>query len=141
MRFGALAEPVGPYMIIERQEGEDFFQYYSFYEGRDSVGSNGFNTYVSMQAAKDLNIVNVSYEPDELDVYGTGHRHRRQTRRLQTAAAADDDRAGKEPFVYMSSAPTIGGPRNSIRLEGNRRFNRGLFVIDLRHMPAGTYRA
>jgi hypothetical protein len=130
------AEPVGPYMLIERQEGEDFFQYYSFYEGRDSVGSNGFNTYVSMQAAKDLNIVNVSYEPDELDVFGTRRRYRRRSMDLQT----DEDRAGKEPFVYMSSSPTIGGPRNSIRLEGNRRFNRGLFVIDLRHMPAGTCR-
>ena len=125
-------------MLIERQEGEDFFQYYSFYEGRDSVGSNGFNTYVSMQAAKDLNIVNVSYEPDELDVYGTRRRRIRRNRHLQTQPTHDDDRAGKEPFVYMSSSPTIGGPRNSIRLEGNRRFNRGLFIIDLRHMPAGT---
>jgi hypothetical protein len=37
----------------------------------------------------------------------------------------------------MGSSPTEEGPRNSIRLEGNRRFNRGLFIIDLRHMPAG----
>jgi hypothetical protein len=43
----------------------------------------------------------------------------------------------EEPFVYMSSASTKDGPRKAIRLEGNRRFNRGLFVIDVRHMPAG----
>ena len=42
-----------------------------------------------------------------------------------------------ETFVIISSSPTIEGPRNSIRLVGLRRFNRGLFIIDLRHMPAG----
>ncbi|KAL3822136.1 hypothetical protein ACHAXA_011914 [Cyclostephanos tholiformis] len=42
-----------------------------------------------------------------------------------------------ETFVIISSSPTPEGPRNSIRLEGLRRFNRGLFIIDLRHMPAG----
>ncbi|KAL7540517.1 hypothetical protein ACHAXR_010188 [Thalassiosira sp. AJA248-18] len=42
-----------------------------------------------------------------------------------------------ETFVRISSSPTTEGPRNSIRLEGRRRFNRGLFIIDLRHMPAG----
>ena len=44
-----------------------------------------------------------------------------------------------ETFVYLSSSPTKEGPRNSIRLEGRRRFNRGLFIIDLRHMPAGEF--
>lgn len=42
-----------------------------------------------------------------------------------------------EPFLYMKSSPTPAGPRNSIRLEGKQRFNRGLFIIDVRHMPAG----
>ncbi|KAL9189238.1 hypothetical protein ACHAXT_011728 [Thalassiosira profunda] len=42
-----------------------------------------------------------------------------------------------ETFVMISSSPTPEGPRNSVRLEGRRRFNRGLFIIDLRHMPAG----
>lgn len=44
---------------------------------------------------------------------------------------------GQEPFVYMSTSPTEEGPRNSVRLEGLKRFNRGLFILDLRHMPAG----
>ena len=39
--------------------------------------------------------------------------------------------------MYMSTSPTADGPRNSVRLEGLRRFNRGLFILDLRHMPAG----
>ena len=42
-----------------------------------------------------------------------------------------------ETFVRLSSSPTPGGPRNSLRLHGRRHFNRGLFVIDLRHIPAG----
>ena len=37
----------------------------------------------------------------------------------------------------MSSAATPKGPRESIRLEGKRRFNRGLFIIDVHHMPTG----
>jgi len=53
------------------------------------------------------------------------------------AAAANEMNKKKEPFVYMGSAPTEAGPRDSIRLEGKRRFNRGLFIIDVRHMPAG----
>jgi hypothetical protein len=43
----------------------------------------------------------------------------------------------EEPFLYVGSAPTEAGPRESIRLEGKQRFNRGLFIIDVRHMPAG----
>mmetsp|Transcript_28729 Transcript_28729/g.60947 ORF Transcript_28729/g.60947 Transcript_28729/m.60947 type:complete len:762 (+) Transcript_28729:27-2312(+) len=50
---------------------------------------------------------------------------------------ATDATAPKETFVLLSSSPTPGGPRDSLRLEGRRRFNRGLFIIDLRHMPAG----
>ena len=42
-----------------------------------------------------------------------------------------------EPFVYMSTSPTKEGPRNSVRLEGLKRYNRGLFILDVRHMPAG----
>jgi len=37
----------------------------------------------------------------------------------------------------MSTAPTEDGPRKSVRLEGLTRFNRGLFILDVRHMPAG----
>eukprot|EP00560_Eucampia_antarctica_P008309 CAMPEP_0197825638 /NCGR_PEP_ID=MMETSP1437-20131217/2685_1 /TAXON_ID=49252 ORGANISM="Eucampia antarctica, Strain CCMP1452" /NCGR_SAMPLE_ID=MMETSP1437 /ASSEMBLY_ACC=CAM_ASM_001096 /LENGTH=474 /DNA_ID=CAMNT_0043425721 /DNA_START=103 /DNA_END=1527 /DNA_ORIENTATION=+ len=42
--------------------------------------------------------------------------------------------------VYMGSAPSGADKsfkRQSIRLEGKTRFDRGLFVIDLDHMPAG----
>lgn len=37
----------------------------------------------------------------------------------------------------MSTSPTPDGPRNSIRLEGLKRYNRGLFILDLRHLPSG----
>ena len=43
----------------------------------------------------------------------------------------------EQPFIYMSSSPTEEGPRNSVRLEGKTRFNRGLFIMDLSHMPSG----
>ena len=41
-----------------------------------------------------------------------------------------------QEFVFMKSASTKKGPRESVRLEGKRRFNRGLFVLDMDHMPA-----
>jgi hypothetical protein len=112
-------EPVGPYQLLERQEGMDFFSYYNFYEGKDSVGSNGYLDYVSEERALELGILNVTLEKDPEDVYET------------------NGNATAEPFVYMGSAPTKEGPRESIRLEGKRRFHRGLFIIDLRHMPTG----
>jgi hypothetical protein len=114
--LGPPYQPAGPYELIERQEGEDFFQYYTFYEGKDSAGSDGYNMYVNMQKAKDIGIVNITMESDELDVY-------------QFDGEADVHKRNKEePFVYMLSAPTPEGPRDSIRLEGIRRFNRGLFM-------------
>lgn len=130
--LGPPYQPAGPYVLIERQEGDDFFQYYTFYEGKDSAGSDGYNMYVNMQKAKDIGIVNVSMERDELDVY-------------QFGGEADLHNGDKEePFVYMLSAPTSEGPRDSIRLEGVRRFNRGLFMyVFLFHLiqppPSGFF--
>jgi len=101
-----ITEPVGPYQLIASHEGSDFFEHYTFYEGQDTVGSDGYLMYVNQQSALELNLINVTTEEDET-------------------------------FVYMSSSPTDKGPRNSVRLEGKRRFDRGLFVIDVRHLPAG----
>lgn len=50
---------------------------------------------------------------------------------LGLASVTQDD------FVYMGSTPTHRGPRESVRLEGRTLFNRGLFIVDVRHMPAG----
>jgi hypothetical protein len=154
-------QPMGPYEIVEVQEGSHFFDFYSFYEGRDSAGSAGYNTYVSMARAQSLGIINITMEPDILDVFqisddSDNDRLRRRRRLMKPSTAeqqvkpdseperpkqraenetSNDDQT--EPFIYMGSASTVDGPRESIRLEGNRRFNRGLFVIDVRHMPAG----
>ena len=118
-------QPVGPYRLVELQEGDSFFNYYTFYEGPDSVGSNGYLQYVGREAAEGRKFLNVTYENDEIDFYHG-----------VTAPRANDDNATvsldgnetKKPFIYMGSAPTEAGPRDSIRLEGNRRFNRGLFM-------------
>lgn len=131
-------QPIGPYRLLERQEGEDFFDFYQFYEGPDSVGSNGFNNYVSEATAKTLGIANVTFEDDEM-VFLSEEEGLRQRRQLQngTLKNPSPNNNRTKPFIYMKSAPTPDGPRQSIRLEGKRRFHRGLFIIDLRHMPAG----
>lgn len=117
-------QPVGPYTLIERQEGENFFPYYNFYEGPDSVGSNGFLNYVNREHAESREILNVTYEKDPLDDLFHPPRSYDEEGR---STASSGERSPK-PFIYMGSAPTEAGPRDSIRLEGVRRFNRGLFM-------------
>eukprot|EP00980_Cylindrotheca_fusiformis_P017762 scaffold5605_cov128-Cylindrotheca_fusiformis.AAC.3 len=117
--------PAGPYQLVERQEGNDFFSFYNFYEGPDSVGSNGYIYYVSEQRARELEIANITMEQDDLDVY------------YKTGKLDETKKPIPEPFLYLKTAPTEKGPRDSIRLEGKRRYNRGLFIIDVRHMPGG----
>lgn len=69
----------------------------------------GYNTYVSKKRADELGLIN--YETDKA--------------------------TGKD-VVYMETAVgPKGGFRESIRLEGKRRFDRGLFVLDVEHMPTG----
>jgi len=252
---GPPRQPVGAYKIIEAQVGQDFWQYYDFYAGKDSAGSNGYIMYVSEQKAREEGIVNVVTETvavgDMIEIYEDGDprkeedwlaedlafldelkrkkleeeeealekeeaeeeeeadekkkKHDKKKKKTDTAdssgtATATDktDQAEdsvteekkatrsleevelqqeqqqaqqqlvsgssvtspeisdktkppklepfnpdqtsdvpEETFVVISSTPTPEGPRNSVRLEGRRRFNRGLFIIDLRHMPAG----
>ena len=103
------------------------------------MGSNGYIDYVGEDRAKELEIANVTFEKDALDVY---YNHRLQRRRRQNEHPDDNFDLNnptftEEPFLYLKSAPTEAGPRESIRLEGKQRFNRGLFIIDVRHMPAG----
>jgi hypothetical protein len=93
------------------------------------VGSNGYINYVSKDRAEEIGIANVTMESDELDVFFAGSGPKRPGKKRPLAT--------KEPFLYMSTAPTESGPRESIRLEGKRRFNRGLFIMDVRHMPTG----
>ena len=130
---GPPRQPVGAYKIIELQEGDAFWNYYNFYVGPDSIGSNGYLNYIGKDKAFEIGIANVSVEA----VQETATRRRAQEATPMANATSTPAPGETETFVYMSSAPTEKGPRDSIRLEGKRRFNRGLFIIDLHHMPAG----
>eukprot|EP00529_Nitzschia_sp_RCC80_P023673 CAMPEP_0113514240 /NCGR_PEP_ID=MMETSP0014_2-20120614/40296_1 /TAXON_ID=2857 /ORGANISM="Nitzschia sp." /LENGTH=464 /DNA_ID=CAMNT_0000410709 /DNA_START=192 /DNA_END=1586 /DNA_ORIENTATION=- /assembly_acc=CAM_ASM_000159 len=109
----------GPYQLVERQVGHEFFDYYDFRDGPDSISSAGYQTYVGRKRAEEIGIMNVT-KTDQPD----GH--------------------GYQEFVYMSSTPGVGPRdehgsrlREAVRLEGKRRFHRGLFILDVEHMPAG----
>ncbi len=118
----------------------------------DSEGSKGYVNYVSRERAHELSIANVTYETVESNVYSDGDESSNKTegsypgipgessldsiKRVGLEASTKEGKQ-KEPFVYMSTSPTEEGPRDSVRLEGLRRFNRGLFILDVRHMPAG----
>ena len=105
----SLLLPIGSYKLMSVQEGKSFFDNYKFYDGPDSLGSAGYNIYVGKdRAMEELNIANVT----------------------------TDEKTGEE-FVFMKSSPTAKGPRESVRIEGNTRYNNGLFILDVRHMPAG----
>ena len=111
VKAGSLV-PVGPYRLVEAQEGPRFFSFYDFFNGHDSIGSAGYNMYVSQPRAEELGIASIITEEDSIN-------------------------GVNEEFIYMSSAPTQNGPRDSVRLEGKKRFDRGLFILDVRHMPDG----
>ena len=101
----------GPYKLLEAHLGASFLDYYDFYEGADSLGSAGYNTYVNKQRAMELGLVQV---------------------------LKDDEKESSMTSILLQSAPTADGPRESIRLEGKTRYqDRGLFLLDLDHMPTG----
>ena len=210
LAMGPPSLPIGSYQLVEAQVGESFWDYYDFYVGKDSAGSNGYITYVSREKARSEGIIEVVTEnvvkSRMIEIYEDGDPRAvedwlaedlaflEQLRRkdLDDSASVGEDLAssgsggglkdnsnstitGKkkkeggrrmegsdgppprlepfnpdpvtnatnttvsptETFVVISSSPTKEGPRNSVRIEGRRRFNRGLFIIDLRHMPAG----
>ena len=114
---GSDAAAMGPYTVIkEVQEGADFWNYYNFYEGNDTVGSAGYNTYVNMSYAKHHELIQTVPSNDCTYVCDT------------------------RDVIYMKSKPTTAGPRESIRIEGKTRFTSdvgGLFILDLDHIPVG----
>lgn len=129
-------QPVGKYQILELQTGESFLNNYEFYIGKDSTGSKSggqhYNTYVSRSKAMKLGILNVSTDSMFHDNEDDG-----TISQKITSENDNDRRLEEETFIYMSSAPSDEGPRQSIRLEGKKRFNRGLFIVDLKHIPTG----
>ena len=105
----SLRKATGPYRLLQHQTGRNFFDYYDFYQGADSIGSAGYQTYVDSKRATKLNLINVTTSEDN-----------------------------KEEFVFMQSAAGENGTfRESVRLEGKTRFNRGLFILNVAHMPSG----
>ena len=103
-----LRKQTGPYRLVELQEGKKFFDHYEFLDGPDSIGSAGYNEYVGKSRAEHLDLANVTREKET-------------------------------DYIYLQSIAGSGGSgfRKSVRLEGKRRFNRGLFVLDVAHMPSG----
>lgn len=108
----------GPYRLVERQVGKHLFDYYDFLDGPDSLGSAGFNVYVGADRAFHQHLATVEMDPN----------------------------SGDDEFVILRSQPgqeldhkaTEGSLlRESVRLEGKRRMDRGLFVLDVPHVPSG----
>eukprot|EP00586_Coscinodiscus_wailesii_P010278 CAMPEP_0172498058 /NCGR_PEP_ID=MMETSP1066-20121228/108848_1 /TAXON_ID=671091 /ORGANISM="Coscinodiscus wailesii, Strain CCMP2513" /LENGTH=578 /DNA_ID=CAMNT_0013271175 /DNA_START=37 /DNA_END=1770 /DNA_ORIENTATION=+ len=146
---GPPRQPAGPYRLVERQVGEAFWESYVFYEGPDSLGSNGYINYVSEAKAFELGIAKIITEPatstaSENEVPPTSTTEDEivpppplgEQKQPETPPQSPSPPT-EEKFIYMASSPTPEGPRNSVRLEGKRRFNRGLFIMDLTHMPSG----
>eukprot|EP00548_Thalassiothrix_antarctica_P018170 CAMPEP_0194184706 /NCGR_PEP_ID=MMETSP0154-20130528/39225_1 /TAXON_ID=1049557 /ORGANISM="Thalassiothrix antarctica, Strain L6-D1" /LENGTH=411 /DNA_ID=CAMNT_0038902535 /DNA_START=75 /DNA_END=1307 /DNA_ORIENTATION=- len=100
----------GPYKLRECQEGDDFWDAYEFYNGEDSLGSAGYNIYVGKNEAVDLGLVSSVI------------------------------RNKSSPLIRMESSVNplnTSAPRRSVRLEGKKRYDSGLFLLSLKHMPTG----
>lgn len=258
-RYGILSSnSVKPYQLVEIQEGKSFLDHYTFYEGTDFEGSNGYNTYVSKETALNASIIwfetvpikelqqasssssnitrttknstssnnsnstssnnssrtssnnsnstssnnsnstivvnnstnsttyygasfgtvkdlqpltslNVQLPPHQVSSVSTNtsnttdafnnnntlsfisnntNTNTTNTTKTNVTKAANNStmsspshqgasKEKNETFVYLSSTNTTEGPRKSIRLEGKTRFDHGLFLFDLHHMPAG----
>jgi hypothetical protein len=71
----------------------------------------GYNTYVGEARAKKLGLANTTQD---------------------TKRSIEN--------IFLQSAPGGDGSfRESVRLEGKTRFDRGLFILDVEHMPNGWY--
>ena len=135
-RSGGGGGGYGPYKLLEAHTGSTFFDYYIFNDGPDSVGSAGYNTYVSKKRATELQLIDVIVQPN--DVTAT-----------YNDSVNDDDQNDQdhdqEVVVIQSSRGnerdrnTTTGTllRNSVRLEGKTRFDRGLIIFDVAAMPSG----
>jgi hypothetical protein len=124
MSSSSLRRATGPYKLLQRQVGQTFFEHYEFFDGADSIGSAGYQRYVGEARAKALNLANVTTTRRDDDDEGGQQQQK--------------GGGGEEEFVYLQSvAGKDGGFRESVRLEGKQRFNRGLFVLDVAHMPSG----
>jgi len=146
-------QPIGSYRAIEIQEGDSFFDYYNVYNGPDSKGSNGYVYYRNLQYAKEHGLVKILKEPVNTTILAKRRRTAVTTEEEETADRLKDSHLNEtvpngcdgceintldeETFIYIGTKATQSGPRDSVRLEGKRRFNRGLFILDVRHMPAG----
>eukprot|EP00978_Attheya_sp_CCMP212_P024354 scaffold76392_cov52-Attheya_sp.AAC.3 len=149
--------PVGPYKLIERQGHDSAGSngYITYVSSEKAFASGIANLTVesdipdvysksSSGNTSDMEMNNaytddflLDAETDDATRRGKSRTRKRERRDLQATTFDKQNGTVTEPFVYMGSAPTKEGPRDSIRLEGKRRFNRGLFILDLRHMPAG----
>jgi hypothetical protein len=74
--------------------------------------------------AKQVIIANVSDRVDELDVF---YQKKRKLQEQATTATTKNNASKTEPYLHLKSGPKEAGPRESIRLEGKRQFNRGFF--------------
>ncbi|KAL3907976.1 MAG: hypothetical protein SGILL_008658 [Bacillariaceae sp.] len=106
------SNPNATYVLKEAHHGQAFFACCEFSGGPDSLGSAGYNTYVSQERAEELDIMSIEEED------------------------------GVEYVVMKSAAGTTRDDygnrfRESIRLEGKKRFDKGLIILDVKHMPYG----
>mmetsp|Transcript_18822 Transcript_18822/g.52583 ORF Transcript_18822/g.52583 Transcript_18822/m.52583 type:complete len:542 (+) Transcript_18822:269-1894(+) len=113
----------GPYELIEAHRGKSFFDYYEFHDGPDSVGSAGYNSYVGRKRAEKLDLIR--FEGDDSNNDNNN----------------DDNDNHESVLLYSKAGSTYDENgdrlRESIRLEGKRRFDHGLILLDVDKMPSG----
>eukprot|EP00980_Cylindrotheca_fusiformis_P030773 scaffold25410_cov117-Cylindrotheca_fusiformis.AAC.6 len=112
--------PTGPYKLVELHQGvcrrvsgevmqHKLTLFLAVVCGRSVLA--GYNSYVSAERARALGL----------------------------AKTTRDATSGMDRVILQSAPGANASFRESIRLEGKRRFDRGLFILDVEHMPNGWY--
>ena len=126
----------GPYKLVEKHVGETFFDYYDFYVGDDSGGSDGYQTYVSRNRAEELGLINVDVSSvDHGDSADNDIKEKYSSVTLSSSSSASTTTTTTTTTTHIT---TRGKERiESLRLEGKTRFNSGLLILDVDHIPFG----
>ena len=123
------------YHLTERQGGASFLKHYTFYSGDDAAGSSGYQSYVDGDLAARLGLVRAGQHGLRVEALRPNATLLESLRSLNGSSGSSG--SSSSSGSSGSAFPRLDGRPLSVRLEGRTRFNDGLFVVDVAHVPTG----
>jgi hypothetical protein len=129
------------YVLVDDYKASKFADMFNFFTGNDPT--NGYVNYVDRAMAERTGIYKlqngkVSFLGVHLDLKCGAVRSFKLIYRIQPQITKSTN-SSIQPFIGVDKYNiATGRGRNSIRLESKKRYNKGLFILSLQHMPAST---